>query len=82
MGTLAGLSDSGSSSDLPKPEDYRTWFDHFDDIDLRCLIRDIEVVLIEAALAKYDGLVSRAAEVLKLRRTTLIEKMKKLMIER
>ena len=82
MGTLAGLSDLGSSSDLPKPEDYRTWFDHFDDIDLRCLTRDIEVVLIEAALAKYDGLVSRAAEVLKLRRTTLIEKMKKLMIER
>ena len=82
MGTLAGLSDTGSSNDLPKPEDYRTWFDHFDDIDLRCLIRDIEVVLIEAALAKYDGLVSRAAEVLKLRRTTLIEKMKKLMIER
>ena len=82
MGTLAGLSDLGSSNDLPNPEDYRTWFDHFDDIDLRRLTRDIEVVLIEAALKKHDGMVSRAAEVLKIRRTTLIEKMKKLTIER
>ena len=59
-----------------------SFFNHFNDIDLRRLIRDIEVVLIEAALEKHDGMVSRAAEVLKLRRTTLIEKMKKLMIER
>ena len=82
MGELEGLSDPDSADDLPKPEAYRTWFNHFNDIDLRRLIRDIEVVLIEAALEKHDGLVSRAAEVLKLRRTTLIEKMKKLMIER
>ena len=82
MGELEGLSDPGSADELPKPEAYRNWFYHFDDIDLRRLIRDIEVVLIEAALEKHDGLVSRAAEVLKLRRTTLIEKMKKLMIER
>ena len=40
------------------------------------------MVLIEAALAKSDGMVSQAAGALKLRRTTLIEKMKKLMIER
>jgi sigma-54 dependent transcriptional regulator, flagellar regulatory protein len=60
MGELEGLNNPDSSDDLPKPEAYRTWFDHFDDIDLRRLI----------------------AEVLKLRRTTLIEKMKKLMIER
>jgi len=39
-------------------------------------------VLIEAALAKSDGMVSQAAEALKLRRTTLIEKMKKLMIDK
>ena len=37
--------------------------------------------MIEAALAKSDGMVSQAAEALKLRRTTLIEKMKKLMID-
>ena len=45
-------------------------------------IRDLEVVMIEAALTAKEGLVSHAAEALKLRRTTLIEKMKKLMIER
>ena len=38
--------------------------------------------MIEAALTAKDGLVSHAADALKLRRTTLIEKMKKLMIER
>ena len=35
------------------------------------------MVLIEAALEKSDGMVSLAADSLKLRRTTLIEKMKK-----
>jgi sigma-54 specific flagellar transcriptional regulator A len=49
---------------------------------MRLHLRDIEVVLIEAALAKSDGMVSQAAEALKLRRTTLIEKMKKLMIDK
>jgi sigma-54 specific flagellar transcriptional regulator A len=63
-------------------EAYRHWFDHHSEIDLRGHIRDIEVSLIEAALEKHGGFVSRAAAVLKLRRTTLIEKMKKLMIER
>ena len=82
MGGLEGLTDFSTDGALPKPEDYRTWFEHFDEIDLRRLIRDIEVVLIEAAIEKYCGSVSRAAEGLKLRRTTLIEKMKKLMIER
>ena len=32
---------------------------------------------IEAALEKTDGMVSQASDALKLRRTTLIEKMKK-----
>lgn len=66
----------------PAPEDFRSWFEHHDEIDLRGFIRDLEVVLIEAALINKEGLVSHAAEALKLRRTTLIEKMKKLMIER
>ena len=67
---------------LPHPAHYADWFSYFDNIDLRRHLRDIEVVLIEAALEKSDGMVSQAAEALKLRRTTLIEKMKKLMIER
>ena len=40
------------------------------------------MVLIEAALEKTNGTISGAAEALNLRRTTLIEKMKKLMIEK
>ena len=67
---------------IPHPTHYKQWFQYFDTIDLRKHLRDVEVVLIEAALEKSDGLVSRAASLLKLRRTTLIEKMKKLMIEK
>ena len=66
---------------LPHPAHYADWFSYFDNIDLRRHLRDIEIVLIEAALEKSNGMVSQAAESLKLRRTTLIEKMKKLMIE-
>ena len=81
---LAGVDiahDAGEPP-LPHPAHYAAWFSYFDNIDLRRHLRDIEVVLIEAALEKSDGMVSQAAEALKLRRTTLIEKMKKLMIEK
>jgi sigma-54 specific flagellar transcriptional regulator A len=76
------LTDTAARTGPPAPEDFRNWFKHHDEIDLRGFIRDVEVVLIEAALTAKDGLVSHAADALKLRRTTLIEKMKKLMIER
>ena len=67
---------------IPHPTHYKQWFSYFDTIDLRKHLRDVEVVLIEAALEKTEGMVSQAASSLKLRRTTLIEKMKKLMIEK
>ena len=67
---------------IPQPSHYKDWFSYFETIDLRRHLRDVEVVLIEAALVKTDGGVSQAATSLKLRRTTLIEKMKKLMIEK
>ena len=67
---------------IPHPSHYKQWFSYFDSIDLRKHLRDVEVVLIEAALDKTEGMVSQAASALKLRRTTLIEKMKKLMIEK
>ena len=73
---------AGDPQPLPHPSHYADWFSYFDTIDLRRHLRDVEVVLIEAALEKSDGLVSHAANALKLQRTTLIEKMKKLMIER
>ncbi len=76
------LAQEAGESPLPHPAHYANWFSYFENIDLRRHLRDIEVVLIEAALDKSDGMVSKAAETLKLRRTTLIEKMKKLMIDR
>ena len=82
---LLGI-DGGTSSiveqPLPHPSHYADWFSYFDTIDLRRHLRDVEVVLIEAALEKSEGMVSHAANALKLQRTTLIEKMKRLMIER
>lgn len=46
-------------------------------IDLRGYLRDIEVVMIRAALEAQEHCVSRAAVALGLHRTTLIEKMRK-----
>ena len=61
---------------------FRTALDKSGGMDLRCYLRDIEVALIEAALDSADQCVSRAADVLRLRRTTLIEKMRKYGIQR
>ena len=71
-----------SESPLPHPSHYRDWFAYFDTIDVRRHLQDVEIVLIEAALDKSNGMISHAADALKLRRTTLIEKMKKFMIEK
>ena len=79
---ISGDTDLDSQSPLPHPNHYKEWFAYFDAIDLRRHLRDVEVVLIEAALEKTNGTISGAAEALNLRRTTLIEKMKKLMIEK
>tara|TARA_Y100000591_G_scaffold331884_1_gene367221 strand:- start:1530 stop:2591 length:1062 start_codon:yes stop_codon:yes gene_type:complete len=73
-------NESKSNSPLPHPKHYADWFDFFDDIDLRVYLRDVEIVLIESALKRSEGTVSKASELLKINRTTLIEKMKKLQI--
>ena len=72
-----GKEEETDSLPIPKPEQYKDWFLYFDKMDLRRHLRDIEIVMIEAALEKTDGMVSQASDALKLRRTTLIEKMKK-----
>ena len=84
---LVGISQgsgeiNGDSAPLPNPDNYKDWFLYHDKIDLRRHLQDIEIVLIEAALEKSAGQVSLASDKLKLRRTTLIEKMKKLVIEK
>ena len=61
----------------PQPEDFRNWFNTNNSVDIRKLLRDIEIVLITAALDRNEGNSSEAAKDLKLLRTTLIEKMKK-----
>jgi len=48
-----------------------------DGIDLNSLVEDLETNLIKQALQKSRGIKSKAAKLLKLNRTTLIEKMKK-----
>ena len=84
---LVGISHNNDSSNgdlipLPNADNYKDWFLYHENIDLRRHLQDIEIVLIEAALDKSAGQVSLASEKLKLRRTTLIEKMKKLAIEK
>ncbi|MFT5502446.1 MAG: sigma-54 specific flagellar transcriptional regulator A [Gammaproteobacteria bacterium] len=51
-------------------------------IDMKLYLKEIEVSLIEQALTKSDNVVARAASMLKMRRTTLVEKMRKYNIER
>ena len=67
---------------LPTAEHFRSWFEFHNFIDMRRHLRDIEIVLIESALEKTNGLVGQAADLLKIRRTTLIEKIKKFVIEK
>lgn len=50
---------------------------NLDRIDLKSYLSEIEQKIIQEALEKTNGIVSAAAEFLSLRRTTLIEKMKK-----
>ena len=76
------FDDELTEAPLPHPNHYQDWFSFFDNIDMRRHLQDVEVVLIEAALRKSDGMISAAADSLKLRRTTIIEKMKKFMIEK
>ena len=64
-------------SDPPSPKDFANWFDKNNSVDLRSLLRDIEIVFIETAMDRNDGNTSEAAKDLKLHRTTWIEKMKK-----
>ena len=67
-------------NNLPHPNNYKDWFTFYDEIDIRRHLQDIEIILIEAALEKTKGKIANAADILKLRRTTLIEKMKKFSI--
>ena len=60
----------------PSPADFSSLFEYSNSIDLRRLLRDIEIVLIESAMNRNAGNTSEASKDLKLQRTTLIEKIK------
>ena len=67
---------------LPHPTHYKKWFQYMEKIDLRRHLGEVEIILIESALEKNSGSVTKTAESLKINRTTLIEKMKKLSIQK
>ena len=52
------------------------------EFDLKQHMIDLETNLINGALAKTNGVVSRAAKKLGIRRTTLVEKMRKYQLGR
>lgn len=70
------------SYSIPHPNHYKKWFDYMDKIDLRRHLSEVEIILIESSLEKNEGSVTKTAASLKINRTTLIEKMKKLSIQR
>ena len=51
-------------------------------IDLRAMLGELEVNLIEQALEQTEWVVARAADLLNMRRTTLVEKMRKYDLKR
>ena len=51
-------------------------------IDLKAQIEGIELERIQTALGRADGVISEAARLLSLKRTTLIEKMRKYGVDR
>lgn len=53
-----------------------------DGIDLKAHLSDLELSLIKQALSESDGVVAHAAKALKMRRTTLVEKLRKYGIQR
>ncbi|PWK60415.1 sigma-54 interaction domain-containing protein [Roseicyclus mahoneyensis] len=72
----------GPRSALPDADGLRKMLEGAPSLHLRSYLQDIEVALIEAALDLNKGCVAQAARSLRLKRTTMIEKMKKLSITR
>ena len=74
-GAVRGTTDEAAPP--PSPSDFATLFEFKNSVDLRRLLQDIEIVLIESAMRRNGGNTSEASRDLKLQRTTLIEKIKK-----
>jgi sigma-54 specific flagellar transcriptional regulator A len=75
-----GGAERGHKADQSAPptaKDFSRLFDSSNSVDVRRLLRDVEIVLIEKALERNAGNTSEAAKDLHLQRTTLIEKIRK-----
>ena len=75
-----GGAERGHQADQSAPptaKDFSRLFDSSNSVDVRRLLRDVEIVLIEKALERNAGNTSEAAKDLHLQRTTLIEKIRK-----
>jgi sigma-54 specific flagellar transcriptional regulator A len=72
-GTMGALSGEAPASGVSLPDD---------GIDLRGHMASIELALINEALERTQGVVAHAAQLLGLRRTTLVEKLRKYGIDR
>ena len=80
LDTLGGSvrgHDEAIAQSPPTPADFASIFDNANSVDIRRLLRDIEIVLIERALERNANNTSEAAKDLHLQRTTMIEKIKK-----
>ena len=81
-GTTYAISDASVSEKEPIQINGKAVNLPEEGIDLKQYLTDIESRFIHAALDKSDGVVAQAAELLHMRRTTLVEKMRKYQISR
>jgi sigma-54 specific flagellar transcriptional regulator A len=73
-----GLFDDAEQSDMAEDDGWGAVQQLPDEgVNLKELLAELEVDLIKQALDQQDGVVARAAEQLGMRRTTLVEKMRK-----
>lgn len=84
------LSFAGAAPVTPEPEvgalpegvtDLKGMLTESGTLDLRTMLQRVEVKVIQSALELSEGRVTRAAEMLRLKRTTLISRMQKLGLE-
>ena len=73
---IEALSEPFEQGDEPLPDPFSQVLPE-EGVNLKELLSDLEIGLIRQALEMQDGVVARAADMLGMRRTTLVEKMKK-----
>ena len=75
--TETGMAAALAPVNIPEPTQLPT-----DGLDLKAHLADMEKTLIQQALDEAGGVVAQAAKILKMRRTTLVEKLRKYDMQR